>query len=190
MPKNKEKGKPQEQEAADMQAQQEQQAEEVTEAETPEAETCEAGGEDKAAVFAQALKEKEDQFLRLAAEYDNFRKRSQKEKEAAWSEATSQTVAKFLPVYDNLNRAIRQGSEDADFLKGVEMTMAQLQKVFEALGVKKIDALGQPFDPDQHNAVMHIDDPELGENVVAEVFEEGFTLGEKVIRFAMVKVAN
>jgi len=156
------------------------------EAEVTEAETA----EDKALKFAEALKEKDDQFLRLAAEYDNFRKRSQKEKEAIWQEATAQTVVQLLPIYDNLARALQQGTEDADFLKGVEMTMGQMEKVFEKLGVAKIDSLGEVFDPERHNAVMHIEDEAAGENTIVEVFEEGFMLGEKVIRFAMVKVAN
>jgi Molecular chaperone GrpE (heat shock protein) len=156
------------------------------ETEVAEAETT----EEKALKFAEALKEKDDQFLRLAAEYDNFRKRSQKEKEAIWQEATAQTVVQLLPIYDNLARALQQGTEDADFLKGVEMTMGQMEKTFEKLGVAKIDSLGEVFDPERHNAVMHIEDEAAGENTIVEVFEEGFMLGEKVIRFAMVKVAN
>jgi len=146
--------------------------------------------EDKTLKFAEALKEKDEQFLRLAAEYDNYRKRSQKEKEAVWQDATAQVAVQMLPIYDNLARALQQGSEDADFLKGVVMTMSQLEKAFEKLGVAKVAALGEAFDPERHNAVMHIEDGAAGENTIVEVFEEGFMLGEKVIRFAMVKVAN
>ena len=138
----------------------------------------------------QLLAEAADKYLRLAAEYDNYRKRTVKEKESAWSEAKAQTVAAFLPVYDNLERALKQETADEAYKKGVEMTMTGLLKALEGLGVKEIPAEGQSFDPNVHNAVMHIDDEALGENVVAEVFQTGFTLGEKVIRFAMVKVAN
>jgi len=155
-----------------------------------EAEVVEEAVEEKALKFAEALKEKDDQFLRLAAEYDNYRKRSQKEKEGIWQDATAQAVVQILPVYDNLTRALQQGTEDADFLKGVEMTMGQMEKVFEKLGVAKVPSLGETFDPERHNAVMHIEDENVGENTIVEVFEEGFMLGEKVIRFAMVKVAN
>lgn len=137
-----------------------------------------------------ALKEKEDQFLRLAAEYDNYRRRSQKEKESVWNDAKSETVLAFLPVYDNLERALKQETADEAFKKGVEMTMNQLKSVLEKLGITEIDALGKPFDPALHNAVMHVEDENFGENTVAEVFQAGFMLGEKVIRFAMVKVAN
>lgn len=131
-----------------------------------------------------------EQFLRLAAEYDNYRKRTAKEKESLWAGAKADTVQAFLPVYDNLERALKQETADEAYKKGVEMTMTGLLKALEGLGVKEIPAEGQSFDPNVHNAVMHIDDEALGENVVAEVFQTGFTLGEKVIRFAMVKVAN
>ena len=131
-----------------------------------------------------------DQFLRLAAEYDNYRKRTAKEKESLWADAKADTVQAFLPVYDNLERALKQETSDEAYKKGVEMTMNQLKEVFAKLGVTKIEAEGKPFDPNLHNAVMHIEDESLGENMVAEVFQAGFMLGEKVIRFAMVKVAN
>ena len=137
-----------------------------------------------------SLAVQEDKYLRLAAEYDNFRKRSQKEKEALWSEAKADTVSAFLPVYDNLERAMKQETADEAYKKGVEMTMNQLTEVLKKLGVEVIEALGQPFDPALHNAVMHIEDEQFGENTVAEVFQSGFRLGDKVIRFAMVKVAN
>ena len=137
-----------------------------------------------------SLAAQEDKYLRLAAEYDNFRKRSQKEKEALWSDAKADTVSAFLPVYDNLERAMKQETADEAYKKGVEMTMNQLTEVLKKLGVEVIEAQGQPFDPALHNAVMHIEDENFGENTVAEVFQSGFKLGEKVIRFAMVKVAN
>ena len=131
-----------------------------------------------------------DQFLRLAAEYDNYRKRTAKEKENLWTEAKADTVQAFLPVYDNLDRAMKQETTDEAYKKGVEMTMNQLKEVFAKLGVTEIEAEGKPFDPNLHNAVMHIEDENLGENTVAQVFQAGFMLGEKVIRFAMVQVAN
>ena len=137
-----------------------------------------------------ALKEKEDQFLRLAAEYDNYRRRSQKEKESVWNDAKSETVLAFLPVYDNLERALKQETADEAYKKGVEMTMAGLKEVLTKLGVEEIPALGETFDPSVHNAVMHVEDEGAGENTVVEVFQAGFRTGEKVIRFAMVKVAN
>ena len=131
-----------------------------------------------------------DQFLRLAAEYDNYRKRTAKEKEGLWSDAKADTVQAFLPVYDNLERAMKQETADEAYKKGVEMTMNQLKEVFAKLGVTEIEAEGKPFDPNLHNAVMHIEDENFGENTVAQVFQAGFMLGEKVIRFAMVQVAN
>ena len=136
------------------------------------------------------LAKEHDSYLRLAAEYDNFRKRSQREKDSLYTEIRSETVGKFLPVYDNLERALAQQTADEAFKKGVEMTMNQLVAVMEKLGVKAFGAAGEAFDPTLHNAVMHCEDESLGENVIAEVFQKGFIVGEKVIRFAMVKVAN
>ncbi len=150
-------------------------------------EAAEAGAEE---TLKAALAAKEDQFLRLCAEYDNFRRRSQKEKEGIYQDATADAVKALLPVYDNLERALKQDTADEAYKKGVEMTMAGLKKAFADLGVTEIDAVGQSFDPNIHNAVMHIDDDSFGENTVCEVFQSGFMLGEKVIRFAMVKVAN
>lgn len=138
----------------------------------------------------QLLAEAADKYLRLAAEYDNYRKRTAKEKESAWSEAKAQTVAAFLPVYDNLERALKQETADEAYKKGVEMTMKGLQDALTGLGVEVIPALGESFDPNRHNAVMHCDDEEAGESTIVEVFQQGFICGEKVIRFSMVKVAN
>lgn len=138
----------------------------------------------------QALAQEHDSYLRLAAEYDNYRKRSQKEKEGLYGDIKSDTVSKFLPVYDNLARALAQSTEDEAYRKGVEMIMNQFNTTLEKLGVSRIESLGQKFDPSLHNAVMHVDDEEKGENEIVEVFQEGFKYGEKVIRFAMVKVAN
>lgn len=137
-----------------------------------------------------SLKEQEDKYLRLLAEYDNYRKRSQKEKENAWTTAKADTAKEFLPVYDNLERALKQETADEAYAKGVQMIMTQLKTVLEKLGIEEIPALGETFDPNFHNAVMHMEDESLGENTVAEVFQTGFKIGDKVIRHAMVKVAN
>ena len=137
-----------------------------------------------------ALKAEKDKYLRLAAEYDNYRRRSQKEKENTYSDGKADTVLQLLPVYDNLARALKAECSDPNFYKGVEMTMTQLLGIFEKLGVTPIEAEGQPFDPAEHNAVVHVEDEALGENLVVEEFQKGFKLNDKVIRFAMVKVAN
>ena len=160
-------------------------AEEVTE--TAEEAAPEATEEEK---LQQALKDQEDKYLRLLAEYDNYRKRSQTEKETAWTTAKADTIKELLPVYDNLERALKQETADEAYAKGVQMTMQQLKTVLEKLGVEEIPAQGEPFDPNLHNAVMHMEDEAMGENIVAEVFQAGFKMGEKVIRHAMVKVAN
>lgn len=139
----------------------------------------------------QVKYEKEhDQLLRLAAEYDNFRKRSAKEKDSAYTNGKADTLAKLLPVYDNLERALNQPTEDAAYKKGVELTMNELVKIFTGLGVEIFGNVGEQFDPNLHNAVMHIDSDELGENVISQVLQKGFKIGEKVVRFAMVQVAN
>ena len=131
-----------------------------------------------------------DKYLRLCAEYDNYRKRSQKEKDAIYGEVKAGTLKSFLPVYDNLVRALKQSTEDEAYKKGVEMIMAEFKKTMEKLGVTEMDCLGKTFDPAFHNAVMHVEDETKGENEIVEVFQQGFMLGDKVIRFAMVKVAN
>lgn len=136
------------------------------------------------------LDEQEAKYLRLCAEYDNFRKRSQKEKEAAYADAKADAVLAVLPVYDNLERALKQETADQAYARGVQMTMDGLKEILAKLGVEEIPALGAPFDPSLHNAVMHVEDEDAGENAVVEVFQSGFRLGERVIRFAMVKVAN
>ena len=160
-------------------------------AEKPEKPSKHKSGEaEKLREAEQKLAAEHDGYLRLAAEYDNFRKRSQREKDGIYADARAATVEKFLPVYDNLERALSQQTTDEAFKKGVEMTMNQLTNVFEALGVKAFGTAGEAFDPALHNAVMHCEDEALGENVIAEVFQKGFTLGDKVVRFAMVKVAN
>lgn len=131
-----------------------------------------------------------DKYLRLYAEYDNYRKRSQKEKDNLYGDIKADVLGKFLPVFDNLERALAQTTEDEAYRKGVEMIMTQFKTTMEKLGVTEIESLGQKFDPNLHNAIMHVDDEEKGENEIVEVFQQGFKIGDKVIRFAMVKVAN
>ena len=163
--------------------------------ETPAEETLEETVEETTeTVEANPWEEKynteHDAHLRLAAEYDNFRKRTLKEKEASYGKGKADAVAKMLPVYDNLERALNQPTEDAAYKKGVEMTMTELVKIFTGLGVEIFGNVGEEFDPNLHNAVMHIDSEELGENTIAMVFQKGFKIGDKVVRFAMVQVAN
>lgn len=131
-----------------------------------------------------------DKYLRICAEYDNFRKRSQKEKDGLYADVKAETMKKFLPVYDNLVRALNQPTEDEAYYRGVEMIMTQFNTTMEKLGVTEIESLGKKFDPAFHNAVMHVEDEEKGENEIVEVFQKGFLMGDRVIRFAMVKVAN
>ena len=166
--------------------------------EAPVAEEVEAAVEETAAEETaapeksetDALAELNEKYLRLAAEYDNYRKRTAKEKEGIYANARIDTVTAFLGVHDNLERGIRQYEEDSPHRQGLEMIMKQFDAALESLGVTEIRAEGAEFDPNIHNAVMHVDDENLGENVVAEVFEKGFMLGDKVLRFATVKVAN
>ena len=158
--------------------------EEVT---APEAEAAEAVVTDP---WEEKYNAEHDAHLRLAAEYDNFRKRTVKEKEASYGNGKADAVAKMLPVYDNLERALKQETQDAAYKKGVELTMAELIKIFTTLGVEVFGEAGEAFDPNLHNAVMHIDDETLGENTIAQVFQRGAKIGDKVVRFAMVQVAN
>lgn len=145
---------------------------------------------DKIADLTAELSSEKEKYLRLAAEYDNYRKRCMKERDGLYADVKSDTVCRFLPVYDNLERALQQGTEDLAFKKGIEMTMAQLIEIFESLGVAAVTAVGAPFDPAIHHAVLHVEDGSVGENTVVEEFQKGFRLGDKIIRFSMVKVAN
>ncbi len=137
-----------------------------------------------------ALAKEHDQYLRLAAEYDNFRKRSRKEKESLYQDVKAETAAKFLSVYDNLERALANETADEAYKKGVELIMVEFKKIMAGLGVEEFGCVGDSFDPNAHNAVMHVENEELGENVIAQVFQKGFRIGEKVIRHAVVQVAN
>ena len=144
-----------------------------------------------AELAAKQLESVKDQFVRLTAEYDNYRKRTAKEKDSLYQDAKADTIREFLAVYDNLERAVStEGDEDSPHKKGLEMIFHQYQEILKKLGVTEIEAQGAPFDPEKHNAVMHIDDENFGENVVSQVFQAGFMLGDKVIRHAIVQVAN
>ena len=137
------------------------------------------------------LEATKDQFTRLSAEYDNYRKRTTKEKDNIYQDAKADTVKAFLDVYDNLERAVATGGdEESPHKKGLEMIFQQYKAILEKLGVTEIEAKGQPFDPEKMNAVMHIDDENLGENEVAQVFQAGFQMGDKIVRYAIVQVAN
>lgn len=131
-----------------------------------------------------------DSFLRLAAEFDNFRKRTAKEKDASYGNGKADAIAKMLPIYDNLDRALNQPTQDEAYKKGVELTMNELMKIFTGLGVEVFGAVGDSFDPALHNAIMHNEDEAFGENTISMVFQKGFRMGEKIVRFAMVQVAN
>ncbi|MDR1217707.1 MAG: nucleotide exchange factor GrpE [Oscillospiraceae bacterium] len=151
---------------------------------SPDADGADAGAAE------DAIAAERDKYLRLAAEYDNFRKRSVKEREALYTQVRSDTIAKLLPVYDNLARALKQECADEAFYKGVEMTMTGLCEILSGMGVEEIESVGAKFDPERHRALAHFEDPELGEGAITEEFEKGFTFGGKVIRFAAVAVAN
>jgi molecular chaperone GrpE len=137
------------------------------------------------------LESVKDQYTRLGAEYDNYRKRTAKEKDNIYQDAKADTIKAFLDVYDNLERAVATpGGEDSPHKKGLEMIFQQYKNILEKLGVTEIEAKGQTFDPEKMNAVMHIDDENLGENEVAQVFQAGFQMGDKIVRYAIVQVAN
>ena len=161
--------------------------EEVIE-ETSVEETVEAAPEVNP--FEEKYNAERDAHLRLAAEFDNFRKRTAKEKESSYLNGKADAVEKLLPVYDNLERALNQATEDEAYKKGVEMTMTQLVSIFTGLGVEIFGEVGETFDPNIHNAVMHTEDENAAENTITQVFQKGFKLGEKIVRFAMVQVAN
>ena len=156
-----------------------------------EAEPKEPSAADQLEKLQKEFEEHKQQHLRVLAEYDNFRKRSQREREQAYTDAVSRAVTALLPTYDNLERALKAETADTEYKKGVELTMTQLTESLKGINVTVIDAAaGTAFDPNFHNAVMHVEDESLGENVIAETFQQGFQIGDKVIRHAMVKVAN
>ena len=131
-----------------------------------------------------------DNYLRTLAEYDNFRKRSQREKDAIYGDATTEAVKKLLPVVDSFERALNYECKDEEFKKGIALIQNTLKDVFDSLGVKEIPDIGEQFDPNLHEAVMHTEDPAYGENVITDCYRKGYMLGDKVLRFSMVIVAN
>ena len=131
-----------------------------------------------------------DNYLRTLAEYDNFRKRSQREKDAIYGDATTESIKKLLPVVDSFERALNYECKDEEFKKGISLIQNTLKDVFDSLGVKEIPDIGEQFDPNLHEAVMHTEDPSYGENVITDCYRKGYTLNDKVIRFSMVIVAN
>ena len=191
--KDKEKKTPETEEARSIETGEGKEPVEAAPAEQTPAEAApveEAPKESELETAQKALAAEHDQYLRLAAEYDNFRKRSIKEKDARYADAKADTVGKFLPVYDNLERALANETSDEAYKKGVELIMAELKKIMTGLGVEEFGESGDAFDPNAHNAVMHVENEELGENVIAQVFQKGFRIGDKVIRHAVVQVAN
>ena len=160
---------------------------EVKEAE--QAEQLEQVEKTEVEILTEKSNELADKLLRLTAEFDNFRKRTQKEKENLYKDAQAATIGGFLDVLDNLERAALAGDGD-DLSKGVELVIAQFKSVLEKMGVSVIDPQGEAFNPELHNAVSHIEDENVGENIVVNVFQKGYIMGDRVIRFAMVQVAN
>lgn len=140
--------------------------------------------------FVQKWQDVNEKYMRTLAEYDNYRKRTIKEKESIYPEAKAVVVEKFLPVMDNFQRALDSAENKDAFFEGVAMVKKQMDEVFVALGVEEIKSVGESFNPEFHNAVMHIDDEEAGENVIVEEFQKGYRIGDRVVRHSMVKVAN
>ena len=189
---SKKKDPPEPMEEKELPAQETEKEAEAPAAEPPKEEPKAEKEQDKPAEpSADALlKAEKDRYLRLLAEYDNYRKRSSKERESIYQDVRADTVTKFLPVYDNLVRALDQATCDEAYRKGVEMIMTQLRDILSRMGVTEIASLGQKFDPALHNAVMHEEDETKGEGEIVQELQKGFKMGDKVIRFAMVKVAN
>ena len=179
-PEDKEETKPAEETAAEQAADTAEEASAEETAEQPDA----------LAELQKKLDETNDRLLRTAAEYDNFRRRSQKEKEAIYTDSKAEIIGKLLPVIDNFERAAAAETDAENYKKGIEMTVKQLLDALTAMGVEAYGAAGDEFDPNIHNGVMHVDDETLGENVVADVFIKGYKVGDKVIRHASVRVAN
>lgn len=167
---------------------------EVAEKEAAAEETAEENTSDERDSIIEELNKKlleaNDKYLRTVAEYDNFRKRSQKEKEAIFSDSKTDIIGKLLPVIDNFERAASAETDLESYKKGIEMTVNQLLDVFKSFGVEAYGEKGEEFDPNIHNGVMHIDDETLGENVISDVYMKGYKMGDKVIRHATVIVAN
>ncbi len=145
----------------------------------------------EAQLLKEQLDEKNDLYLRLAAEYDNYRKRSQKEKDAAYTNSKANVLEELLPILDNFERAAANSEAPAEeYKKGIDMIFNQFSETLKKMGVESFGEPGDEFDPNQHSAVMHIDDDEQPENTIVEVFSKGYKLNDRILRFAVVKVAN
>lgn len=170
---------------------QEEQTPQETETQTPPAGEAEAAPEaSEAEKLQQQLDAVNDRLLRTMAEYDNFRRRSQREKESIYPQATAAAVAQFVPILDTFDRALQAPCTDEEFKKGVEMILTNFKEVLAKLGVEEFAAVGDVFNPEMHNAVMHVEDDSLEAGVIAEVFQKGYRIGDRIVRHAMVKVAN
>lgn len=183
----------QEQKQPEKEAEQAQEVEQAPEGQAPEArqEEPEAPPQGELEKLKAEFEAHKEQHLRVLAEYDNFRKRTAAEKTGIYNNAVSDTVQALLPIADNIERALGQENASAeDMKKGVEMIEAQIQQAFEKLGITSSGEVGEPFNPNLHNAVAHIEDENLGENVISAVFQKGYMLGDRVVRHAMVQVAN
>ena len=179
----------QEKETLDQQPPLEEQAAEQTEAETA-AETPEEAAARQLEQLREENKALEERHLRLMAEFGNFKNRTAKEKDNIYGDAVAGTLRELLPVLDNLQRALDSPCADEDYKKGVELIHKGLWEIMTGMGVEEIAATGVPFDPDIHNAVMHIEDDSLGKNTVAQVLQKGYRMGERILRYAMVQAAN
>ena len=177
-------------------------AQEETEAEVEETEDSEETTEEKKKLFGrkpkkdprdEKIEELTDRVTRQMAEFDNFRKRTEKEKSAMYEIGAKSVIEKLLPIVDNFERGfltVAEEDKEDSFVKGMEMVYKQILTMFETIGVKPIEAVGQEFNPDLHNAVMHVDDETVGENIIVEEFQKGYTYHDAVVRYSMVKVAN
>lgn len=178
--------------AAEEQTAQEDAAAQETQ-EQPEGETPKEPAEPEKTeteLLQEQIEELKDQLLRTMAEYSNFRNRSQREKDAIYPQATAAAVSQFLPLLDNFERALAAPCSDENFKKGIDMLHHAFLETLKKLGVEEFGEAGEEFDPERHNAVMHIDDESMGTNVIVEVFQKGYRLGDRIVRHAMVKVAN
>ena len=141
----------------------------------------------------EKIEELTDRLTRQMAEFDNFRKRTEKEKAAMYEIGSKSVIEKLLPIVDNFERgftAVAEEDKEDSFVKGMEMVYKQIMTMFETIGVKPIEAIGQEFNPDLYNAVMHVEDESVGENIIVEEFQKGYTYHDTVVRYSMVKVAN
>ena len=185
-----------EKEASDDTASQEEAKQQTEETESQK----EPEGKTKASFFGKKKKEKDkfeqqieeltDRLKRSMAEFDNYRKRTEKEKSSMYIIGAKDIVEKMLPIVDNFERGLAQAPEDDPFAEGMKMIYKQMMTAFDEMGVKPIEAVGKDFDPNLHNAVMHVEDESVGENVVVEEFQKGYTYKDFVVRHSMVKVAN